>query len=58
MDVRFVIFARREDADGNADLLFDICTEAERNGRVDSLSKQGYEVYSGPCKSDLPDEPK
>lgn len=57
MEVRFVIFGQRHDADGNVDLHFDICTEAEREGRTDALSKAGYEVYSGPCDSDLPDDP-
>lgn len=49
---RIVIFAKRRDADGNVDVVFDITTPAEREQRTGELSKQGYEVYSGPAASD------
>lgn len=56
--MRIVVFAKRHDADGNGEYLFDICTEAEREERTSGLSKQGYEVYSGPPQSDLPPDEK
>lgn len=54
---RIVIFAKRRDTDGNADVVFDVTTPEEREQRTGELSKQGYEVYSGPAASDeLPPE--
>lgn len=50
--VCIVIFAKRRDTDGNVDVVFDITTPAEREQRTGELSRQGYEVYSGPAASD------
>lgn len=52
IEPRICIFAHRLFEDGNADDLHDITTPAEREKRCDELSKQGYEVYSGPAESD------
>lgn len=54
---RIVIFAKRRDTDGNVDVVFDITTPEDREQRTGELSRQGYEVYSGPAASDeLPPE--
>lgn len=53
---RIVVFAQRILEDGNGDYVFDITTPAERTRVAAELSKQGYEVYSGPARADLPPE--
>lgn len=55
-DPRIVVFAQRTLEDGNGEYVFDITTTADRTQFTDELSKRGYEVYSGPARSDLPPE--
>ena len=53
---RIVVFAKRTLEDGNGEYVFDITTPADRVQFTNELSKRGFEVYSGPARSDLPPE--
>lgn len=56
--MRIIIFARRQAEDGNSEFVFDITTDAEREKRTNELSRQGFEVFSGPPACDeKPPEP-